>query len=1446
MSTNKKKKAKQNLLKKIKRLFKIDFKKPIQKLLHSWVVSLRQRPQAGFVLPTVVLVLLVVGLTVGALLFRSLSQTTQVIGQREQQKIYNAATPAIDRAKSKLEYLFTNGSLPSGVPSESQLATLMNATSYDLPGKTPAQVETRLDLDNNPATKENAWSYQDVNGNTIAYSILMKTEDKTVTPALNVNTSNLAAKANKLIVRSGPLSGVQQISSSCTTTGGGLEQGWFKDAASTGILRKNFQVNAVVLDNGIDPNTGQPLNNSLLNKTAATLELQQDRQLDRGNKWGAWFLNDLEIHPYPPFNWNGSLHTEGSIALGYNQNPTAFKAFLISSPSSCLYGTNGLEASEISMNIVNDPVTGAVTYQGQMVAGSTEENTFIATGASIDSSPSTSTPLTKTNDSVKETAVTPNKTVVDVTMDPLTLFTEEKQVARRVGDPSNTTAREPVWDSTNILSTGATQRVFNKAVTKPYIDDTYRADNRYGPKLPKGGLPTGTKVGDPTTDIALVSSDPIVANSNTDVGLDGYWERRARNEGLRIIVGERLELGNPLAIPALGATETRPNETLSRRASRDNLAAVQATAIYFHDGTLGNLPNAGDVPVACLSTTVHPGTAETLRNSATFEGLTYTNASGTASAPKVFNDFFTGNGTNGWEYNFNYTTGSPSTAQLKALNNLAYFAGDPLGAYPAQQEISTSNIVHPYPEMTRNGNFSNLRRALASGVGYSNLSMADKSYIDTASCTLGMIADQIETLEAYDYSKNIGAATSQQLDELSISTALLAAPSGNPQAAIASLSTANPKLAQLARLVYLKEQVKWDRLVPGAAIPAPDPALTVNLLKLRPTTQTPSSALYYVFPTLNHGEGRTDPNSYITSATVNNTLIANPNLYKTINSTDLADISFSPRDTPTTGTGNLDNLDVSTATDPVNGGTYSANATANTNVPNHKQFGLIRYIDRYSANPYSVYRIPFKDTALFNGRELMNVRVLNIDFDLLRRTSATANTLVTSSIPTPVVDTWLPASGLIYAFREDSVREDGIARPALGTWANYKSVWAANIPIYGPPITATGTPSQIWRMNAVTLKDPPINGFLNTAVGATNGTGISPKSIDFYPDPMRRPYGFRLKQGRDLTRTGVDNTNGLSFISDNPTYIQGDFNLHKNSGGTRLEEFSDILAYTSGYYNNFYSRNNLDPSFAKPALDSWRPTEILVDATTILSDNFCDGSLIDGFPVGSAPTTVNQVPYGCGSGSIATSYLNQNLATNNSTAWSKENPSDPSSPVVVDNNGYPRTGTGTAYTGPYNTCSTAACRPMDQTPTNTFINTVMVSGSIPSRQYQGYGGLHNYPRFIENWQSLYLSGSFIQLKFSNYATAPWDQDAFENLGTNGDPDSGETLPYYNAPNRRWGYDVALQYQPPGPVAQRFTTLSSTRSEFYKELPVDDPYIKKLRCATKGATTTKVDLNATCP
>jgi hypothetical protein len=106
----------------------------------------------------------------------------------------------------------------------------------------------------------------------------------------------------------------------------------------------------------------------------------------------------------------------------------------------------------------------------------------------------------------------------------------------------------------------------------------------------------------------------------------------------------------------------------------------------------------------------------------------------------------------------------------------------------------------------------------------------------------------------------------------------------------------------------------------------------------------------------------------------------------------------------------------------------------------------------------------------------------------------------------------------------------------------------------------------------------------------------------------------------------------------------------------------------------------------------------------------------------------------------------------------------------------------------------------------------------------------------------------LQLNFSNSATAPFDQDTWEPplaaSPTGGG--AGEAIRYYAPPNRIWGYDPALQLAPAGPAASRFITAGKNRNEFYSELPANDPYIRRLCLAARGAGIAGVPANINCP
>ena len=77
-------------------------------------------PVAGFVLPTVTMVLLVVILLTIAITLRSFDRANTARNVRVNQQVLAAATPAIDRAKAKIQFLLEQ-TQDRGTPSDAEL-----------------------------------------------------------------------------------------------------------------------------------------------------------------------------------------------------------------------------------------------------------------------------------------------------------------------------------------------------------------------------------------------------------------------------------------------------------------------------------------------------------------------------------------------------------------------------------------------------------------------------------------------------------------------------------------------------------------------------------------------------------------------------------------------------------------------------------------------------------------------------------------------------------------------------------------------------------------------------------------------------------------------------------------------------------------------------------------------------------------------------------------------------------------------------------------------------------------------------------------------------------------------------------------------------------------------------------------------------------------------------
>ena len=138
---------------------------------------------------------------------------------------------------------------------------------------------------------------------------------------------------------------------------------------------------------------------------------------------------------------------------------------------------------------------------------------------------------------------------------------------------------------------------------------------------------------------------------------------------------------------------------------------------------------------------------------------------------------------------------------------------------------------------------------------------------------------------------------------------------------------------------------------------------------------------------------------------------------------------------------------------------------------------------------------------------------------------------------------------------------------------------------------------------------------------------------------------------------------------------------------------------------------------------------------------------------------------------------------------------------------------------------------------DTTFNLNVAAGDSPARPTEDNGGLQNFTRFMENWASSHgqktakISGSFIQLKKSTYATGTYNV----NVGASSIVyaivnDSGATTGYL-PPRRNWSYDVALLSQSPDRFASKLVLTSpDLPDEYFREVGKDDKWVETLLCA----------------
>jgi Tfp pilus assembly protein PilX len=337
---------KRHLVKTAKKLFKdiskqylTAFKKLIIWLLRTLFQTKKRTraTNAGFVLPTVAMVALVVVLLTTAILFRSFDRSKNASNVRVNEAVLNAAAPAIDRAKAKLNKLMSDSRLARATPTDAALESVFNTyiNEYTLGD------ETQLKLTSGSSNLRSAWRYPvdtDNNGLLDSYTLYgIYYKNPSVSGGVYTRSRNALEARTPPMTSGGAGDACKDTNGTSATLVG--NSGWVKIGSK---LKKAFFVytaNVPITKTGTLP-TGYERYKG--NKGFSAIEYQQERvQLPLVNN-AVVYEDDLELTPGSSFKLNGRIVTNSNFLTGAKTLPGAaseksVQLYQISSPDSCFY-----------------------------------------------------------------------------------------------------------------------------------------------------------------------------------------------------------------------------------------------------------------------------------------------------------------------------------------------------------------------------------------------------------------------------------------------------------------------------------------------------------------------------------------------------------------------------------------------------------------------------------------------------------------------------------------------------------------------------------------------------------------------------------------------------------------------------------------------------------------------------------------------------------------------------------------------------------------------------------------------------------------------------------------------------------------------------------------------------------------------------------------------------
>jgi hypothetical protein len=1517
----------------------------------------RGAENAGFLLPTVAMVLIVVVLLTAAILFRSFERSKNASNVRVNEAVLNAAAPALDRARAKLDKLFADSRLPRSVPSDAVLESTLstNLTEYTLGDETPLTLHyayaTVPTGESQPTDLPTAWMFPiDTNNNGkfdsyTLYGIYFRTPP--------ITNGTYSRPRNPLEARTPPMT-AGTVSSGCKNNLGTSatlvgSTGWVSIASQ---LQKSFFVytaNVPITNNNIPTGSNAANYEAFVgNKGFSGLEYEQDRvQLPLVNN-AVVYNDDIELTPGTQFNLNGRILTNSNFLTGSGNSTITL--YQVSSQNSCFY-------SEDNAKIV--------------VGGNLGAGGFTATG---DAS---------------------NSTVVH-------LF-QGQGVAPNTNSNINVQANKSVTDQPNNIaynSLAYAQRI--NLLVQAQMANAASTD----PQQVQDAITQQLQLLNLTTATASAAQQSSVRNNQLVL----YFQDRTR----RVPYGEVPFGGNAIQNPPPGTTSASGTNYTTSTVLQGTVNSLRPPDrwVYPFDPSNGyaqanyssltlNISNSKLLPSATqptqqqtLGTEQYVGDRISLGNNLPalwWNGTTFIGSNATTDTQNITNV--------NWDSGSGTRTRSSGVQQLADLGTVsrdgdwesaaATVPTTPDAPVGGLRVVTGAGIYLP-PGLT----VSSTQAVLNAAAAATNRIWSDMMPVPN---TIGINLDTYKTNVVLPDTINTPYLRMRATAVYHYQASSYSATSPKPIACISSFydPTNSTTAKNLAALPYNGNA--GGNSHNGIVYTAPTKGVSdyLALLKYQANLMYPNGRL--VNPTLNTAMGLVATSGTLTiseqsaidasvcaiqildgSISQTPSVIPHGAIYETA-FLDARQIKAIHKDVSTAG------VETFTNADGVNG-----NGTG-TSTLCYFQFPCTINAAGTVAKVPSLANVPLPASTSSTApdydlaketRQPLEIRATVLDINKLRTT--------TYGTATPQ-EYLIPNSGIIYATRDDALPDlsypAGIAATDTATQIQAKQATQQSQSPVDYKLDPTRRPNAImlingnplWRVQAyrdaekglVLASNLPvyIQGDFNKHTQQEFNTALASNWNNFYSrvaSDLNPNFACRTGDSRLPNCTTGDAWRPASVLSDAITLLSnsyvpgyrsdGDYDLNNNLGdNTSITTFQNngfatnntnvvnaawydssnndypLATANSSYLNNLVTpiqRRRTAPEYLMevcPKLpvsacdpgNDWYvtvPADGGLKASSVIGQTFSLNTHLAGttaqsptnskylsyprrvaFQRGTSVNTLGQLTLdnntnqptiiGIQDGKITPFPLNTfSSSTSNrpdltaNALWFQSNNSDNNNPPTIVSPATFATGTtiqptlspvlqinvafdtsnqgplssGTSnLIGPGNSNATYGQTYWQQAATPTTFNLVAAGGDTPARPTEDNGGLHNFVRLLENWNptgavsdaiAATINGSFIQRTRSAYATAPFV--AYLSSGSSLAPypitNSSGQVPFYLAPSRQWGYDVALLSQSPDAFSQKLAiTPNNKPNEYFREAAQDDTWMQTLLCAKKASDSTNV-------